>query len=42
MRMLIESGVLVQNADGSFTAFSLQAAREQMAALGPERRAFYE
>lgn len=40
--MLKESGVVVQNEDGSIEAVTPEEAEQQMKALPPERRAFYE
>ncbi|MEE8470986.1 MAG: epoxyqueuosine reductase [Dehalococcoidia bacterium] len=41
-RMLVESGVVVQNPDGSLEAVSPDEARERIAAMSPETRAMYE
>ncbi len=41
-KMLKESGVVVQNEDGSFEAVSPEKSKQQMRNLPPERRAFYE
>ncbi|MBI9075966.1 MAG: epoxyqueuosine reductase [Desulfatibacillum sp.] len=40
--LLKESGVVVQNADGSLEPVSPEQAKERMAALNPEQRALYE
>jgi hypothetical protein len=40
--MLKESGVVVQNEDGSFESVSPETAKQKMQGLSPERRAFYE
>lgn len=39
--MLTESGITVQNADGSKEAVSLKEAIERLAAKPPERQALY-
>jgi len=41
-KMLIESGVIVQNPDGSREAVSPEEALERIAAMSPETRALYE
>jgi len=41
-KMLIESGVVVQNPDGSIEAVSPDAAIQRIAAMSPETRALYE
>jgi epoxyqueuosine reductase QueG len=41
-KMLVNSGVVVQNPDGSLEAVSPDVARERLAAMSPERRATYE
>jgi epoxyqueuosine reductase QueG len=40
--MLKESGVVVQNEDGSLDAVTPEEAKQRMKGLSPERRAFYE
>lgn len=40
-RMLTQSGVVIQGADGSLAAVSPKAAEKRLAALPPERRALY-
>ena len=41
-RMLVESGVVVQNPDGSREALSPEVAKKRVASMSPERRALYE
>jgi hypothetical protein len=41
-KMLVNSGVVVQNADGSLEAVPADEARRRLAAMSPERRAMYE
>jgi epoxyqueuosine reductase QueG len=41
-RMLVESGVIVQNPDGSYEAVSPEEARRRIEAMDPEARALYE
>jgi len=41
-KMLAESGVVVQNADGSLEALSPEKAKERIASLPPDVRALYE
>jgi epoxyqueuosine reductase QueG len=41
-KMLVESGVIVQNPDGSHEALAPEAAIERIASMSPERRALYE
>jgi len=41
-KMLTESGVVVQNEDGSREAVSPEEAQKRLAAMSPERRALYE
>lgn len=41
-KMLKESGVVVQNEDGSLEATTPEAAMDRMAAMEPQRRAIYE
>ncbi|MBW2141812.1 MAG: hypothetical protein JRG97_12205 [Deltaproteobacteria bacterium] len=41
-KMLANSGVVVQNEDGSLEAVSPEEAKKRLAAASPERRALYE
>jgi hypothetical protein len=41
-RLLVRSGVVVQNADGSLEAVSPEMAEERLAAMSPGQRACYE
>ncbi len=41
-KLLVKSGVVVQNADGSLEAVSPEIAEERLAAMGPGQRACYE
>lgn len=41
-QLLIGSGAVVQDSDGSIRAMAPEAARERIAAMAPERRALYE
>ncbi|RJP69748.1 MAG: epoxyqueuosine reductase [Candidatus Abyssobacteria bacterium SURF_17] len=41
-KILRESGVIVQNADGSLDAVVPEVARERLASMDPEKRALYE
>ncbi len=41
-KLLTESGVVVQNPDGSLAAVSPEIARKHLAEMSPEQRAFYE
>jgi epoxyqueuosine reductase QueG len=41
-KLLINSGVVVQNSDGSLEAVTAEAAAERLAEMPPERRALYE
>jgi hypothetical protein len=40
--MLVESGVIIQNPDGSRETVSPEEARKKIAAMDPETRALYE
>ena len=41
-RMLVESGVVIQNSDGSLKAVSPDKARDILTSMAPELRAVYE
>jgi hypothetical protein len=41
-RMLLESGVVVQNPDGTLEAVSPEEAKKRIAAMDPDTRALYE
>lgn len=41
-KLLIESGVIVQNPDGSLEAVTPEEAKKQLASMHPEKRALYE
>jgi hypothetical protein len=40
--MLVESGVVVQNPDGTLEAVSPEEAKKRVASMSPEKRALYE
>jgi len=41
-KLLVDSGVVIQNPDGSLEAVSPQEAERRLAAMSPEVRALYE
>jgi hypothetical protein len=41
-KLLIESGVIVQNPDGSLEAVPPEEAQKRLASMHPEKRALYE
>jgi hypothetical protein len=40
--MLVESGVVVQNADGTLEAVTPEEGKKRIAEMDPDRRALYE
>ncbi len=41
-KLLVESGVIVQNPDGSLEAVTPEEVKKQLASMHPEKRALYE